>query len=41
MDPQRHSQRVRVGVILLGFALAVLGFFPAAEWFAGVLGLLR
>lgn len=41
MDPQRHSQRVRVGLILLGAIFVALGFFPAAEWFAGAMGLVR
>lgn len=39
MDPQRHSQRVRVGLIVLGAIFVALGFFPAAEWFASALKL--
>jgi hypothetical protein len=41
MDEQRYSQRVRIGLIVLGAIFVAMGFFPAAEWFAGAIGLVR
>lgn len=41
MDEQRYSQRVRTGLIVLGAIFVALGFLPAAEWFAAVIGLVK
>lgn len=41
MDENRYSQRVRTGLIVLGAIFVLMGFLPAAEWFASAIGLVK